>query len=950
MARFLSRRHKFLAGILIFSILSIPIALSDDTRRGIIYVLDDLSGGIASKISEYALSPRQALTAENIRVDQKYKSISRRTNLNTYGSADATEAIIGMARHYKKDGTKVLVVAHGDELEKGADSTGAFTNILSVSSGDHRWQFQSWHDILIGTDGYNQPVKYDGASASATYLGSLLATLDTSGSGPASGAYKYKVSCYSATKEVLLNVPSNTITADGNDVLLSMIPVCNDVTLNGEATVGRKIYRTKTGGSTYYLLSNGTIADNSTVILTDSDADAGLSETTYPAGDATWTPPKARFLIIQNNRLFFANDPTNSPSRIWYGSDGSHDIFDSSNESGYFDIRQNDGDTITFIKSVLGILTVGKNNTIQKLFIDGSDPDADWSISDPLSYVGCQAPYSASNSPIGIIYLGIDGLYRFNGQYSELLSESVTPEINDISPTNFENTWGIYHGNKYYLAYNSEKVGGATNNRVLVLDVLGKAYTIDTLSLNAFTAFNSGNDWGILYAGSSTNGSVYAFSNEVNEVVHKRWSDFTGLWDDMRYVSTVAGGTSESPVLEISRTETIDELPGTIDELIGDIDRQDNEGHYVSQPISIGANGLDKIYWNESIPGAGGNVTFQVRTSSTGEDNLILNDDFEFWDNWDDAGTTEEPNDWDFAQDGTGGSADQSTEEHRGTYSTKITKSNSGQSYVSINIPDATSYQSKTLAFSAWVKSANSVGSKVRIQITDGTSTTTTNYANGGDWEELEGTIAVNAAATTITLKCVVETGADAVAYFDQIMVGEASSVANDWSAWSTTAYTDSSGSDISGETANTYVQYLINMTTTDIDYTPTVSRIGDFVVKLTYTKEGAPASTDIPVIYKTGWLDLGSPNKPKIIRGIKAYHTGTTGETYSVKIENFEGDSDTWTIDLSTYPTTYTEKTTTGAFRGTLFKITVQNLTGVKPFTFDKLIVMYDEEPYASE
>lgn len=939
--------NKLIAGLLIFGCLSVPVCLSDEVRRGLVFSIDDFSGGIKSKISEYGLTKKDALTAENLRFDTKYKSISKRTNLNTYGSADATESITGMARHYMKNGTKVLVVTHGDEIEKGTDSTGAFTNILNLSSGDHRWQFLTWHDILIGSDGYNQPIKYDGSSASATYLGSLLATLDTTGSGPAAGSYSYKVSCYSTSYEIILNVPSNTITADGNDVLLSMIPICNDVTLNGEATTGRKIYRTESNGSTYKLLSNGTINNNTATTLTDSDADGALGAS-YPAGDATWTPPKGRFLIVQNNRLFFANDPTNSPSRLWYGSDGSHDIFDSSNESGYFDVRQNDGDTITFIKGVLGILTVGKNNSIQKVNIDGDDPDADWSISDPLSYVGCQAPYSVANSPIGIIYLGIDGIYRFNGQYSELISESVTPEINDISPTNFENTWGIYHKNKYYLTYNSEKAGGSTNNRVLVLDVLGKAYSIDTLNLNAFTAFNSGNDWGILYAGSSTNGSVYAFSNEVNEVVHKRQSDFTGLWDDMRYLSTTAGGVAEYPVLEISRTETIDELTGTIDDLIGNIDRQDNEGHYVSQPIAIGANALDKLYWNESIPAAGGNVTFQVRTSATGEANLLHNDDFELWDNWDDMGSTEQPNDWTFAQDGTGGSADQSTTEvKRGTYSAKITKSNSGQSYIYTTF-SATNYQSKTLAFSGWVKSANSVASKVRIQITDGTSTTTTNYANGGAWEELEGTLAVNAAATTITVKCAVETGADAVAYFDRIMVGEASSVANDWSAWST-AVTDSSGSDISGTTAEAYIQYMINMTTSDIDYTPNVSRVGNYAVKLTYTKEGTPQSSDIPLTYETGWLDLGSTDNPKIIRALKTYHTGSA-DSFTVTIENFEGDTDSWTIDLGTYPSTYTEKTTNGAFRGTMFKVKVENLTGVDPFSLDKLFLIFDEEPYASE
>ena len=922
-----------------------PSVSFSEESKGAVYVMDDFSGGLISKSSPYGLPSRNATIAENVRFNTRYHSISKRSNLNTYGTADVIEPITGAFRHYKKDGTKVLLVTHGDELEKGDDATGTFTNILNLTTGDRRWQWVTWHDIAIGTDGYNQPIKYDGTSSSATYLGSLLATLDVSGSGPASGNYSYKVACYSTTYTILLNVASNQITANGNDVLLSMIPICTDTTLNGELTVGRKIYRTESGGSTYKLLSNGTIADNTTTTLTDSDADAALGGS-MPSGDATWQVPKGRFILVQNNRLFLANDPSNHPSRLYYSEDGRHDVF--INDS-YKDIRQNDGDTITFVRSVLGTLTIGKNNSIQKLYINGADPVESWEVSDPLSTVGCQAPYSVTNSPLGIIYLAIDGIYRFTGQYSELLSESVTREIEDISSTNLENVWGIYHNNMYHMAYNSETVGGATNNRVLVLDVLAKAYSIDTLSINVFTAFNSGNDWGTLYAGSSENGKVYAYSSEVNEILHKTSSDFSGQWDDMRFIPESQGGDESSPTLEIARTETIDELSGTVNSLVGIIDRQDTVGYYTSQPIGMVANALDKVYWNESIPATGGDVEFRVRTSSTGESNLLYNDDFEFWDNWV-TGTpaTEQPNDWSYTQDGTGGSVDQSTTEvKRGTYSSKITKSNSGQSKLSFSIPNASNYQNKTLAFSAWVKSANSVASKVRVQITDGTTTTTTNYANGGGWEELEGTIAVSGSATSITFRCVVETGADAVAYFDRVMVRQASSVSNDWSAWSS-AVTDSSGSDISGTPASNYVQYLIRMETSDITYSPNIIRVGQYNVRLTYTKEGTPQSDNIPFHYKTGYLDLGRPLNPKIIRSIKAYHEGSEGGTYTITITSYEGDSDTWTVDMSTDTTSYAEKTTNGALRGTLFTVDITN-SGTAPFKFDKLVIEYDIEPYVA-
>lgn len=922
--------------------LSASAAYCQDTQ---VFEISSFDGGLASKLSAYGMNSNQAQISENTRYNNKVRSLSRRTNLNTYGSADATEPILGMFRHYMKNGTKVLLVNHGDEIEKGNDSTGAFTNILTVTTGDRRWQWVTWHDIAIGTDGYNQPVKYDGSSASATYLGSLLATDAGSGSGPATGAYSYKVACYSTTYTVLLNTPSNTITANGNDVSLSMIPICNDVTLNSEATTGRKIYRTESNGSTYKLLSNGTIANNTATTLTDSDADAALGAA-MPAGDATWTPPKGRFLIVQNNRLFIADTPSTAPSRLYYSSDGSHDIFDTSNESGYFDIRQNDGDSITFIKGNLGLLTVGKNNTIQKVYIDGADPDADWSISDPFSYVGCQAPYSVSNSPLGIIYLGKGGLYLFNGLNSTLMSESVTPVFDDIAPSNVENSWGIYHDNFYYLSYASQTVGGSANNRVLVLDMLAKAYSIDTISINAFTAFNSGNDWGVLYSGSSTNGNVYAHSNETHEILHSTHSDFAGLWDDMRYIPTAMGGDANSPVLEIARTETIDEASGTINNAVGIIDRQDVEGHYVSQPISVSANAFDKLYWNETIPAAGGEITFKLRTSPTGESNLLLNDDFEFWDNWvTGSPLTEQPNDWTFAQDGTGGSLDEETtgaNVKRGSSSLKITKSNSGQSYAYLTF-SAVPYRSKTLVFNGWAKSANSVASKVRLQIADGFTTSTVNYANGGSYEELQTTIAVNASATTITVKCVVETGADAVAYFDRVMVREATTALNDWSAWSS-AVTTSSGSDISGVTANTYLQYLITMTTSNIAYTPNLIRSGLFNVKLTFSREGTAQSTDIPLHWESGKLNFGTSN-PKLIRAVEAFHSGSE-ESYTITVTNELGETDTWTVDLTQYPTHYKEYATNGAFRGKNFTIDVTNSTGTAAFSLDKLNIYFETQP----
>lgn len=593
--------------LLAFLLFCLP-ANAQELAKDQVFVVDDFSGGQNNKLSPFAIPKDQAEIAQNVRFDTQLNALTKRDEVLVYGTAHASNPILGMHRFYVLDGTKVLLVNYSNTIAKGNDSTGAFTSILTVSQSDRKWQWLTWHNIAIGTDGYNQPVKYDGSSGSATYIGSALAVDAGSGAGP-NGTYTYKVTCYTASYEYSLGVASNSITVSDNDINLSMIPICPD-TLSGEAVTGRKIYRTEASGSTYKLLSNGTISNNTAVTLTDSDADGALGAALSPT--ATYTPPRGKLSLIHKNRLWIANNP-DAPSRVYYSEDSSHDIF---LPDSYFDIRQNDGDEVTCLDNVLGKLTVCKNNTIQKIYTDGDVPAEDWEISDPFSFVGNHAIYSAVNTSLGLIYLSNNGVYNFNGQYSELLSDPITPDIRDIKASNISNAWGEYYKNSYYLAYTSDSSGGSSNNRVAVLDLLSTAWSIDTLSINVFNVFRSGSDVEILYSGSSTSGKVYAHGENVREIVHKRHADFTGTFTDMRYIPTNAGGDSESPVLELSRTATIDALVGTIDSLTGTIDRSSLTGNYVSQSLTVNASTFDKIYWNETLPTAGSNVTFAIRSAT----------------------------------------------------------------------------------------------------------------------------------------------------------------------------------------------------------------------------------------------------------------------------------------------------------------------------------------------
>lgn len=965
-------------------------------------VMSDFSGGLNLEQNSFTVPKNQGTIVQNVRFDDESGSLTKREKTIIYGTASATEQILGMHRLYLDNGNKYFIVNHGDEIDLGNDTTGAFTKIFDVSTPDHKWQWINWKNIAIGMDGWNYPVKYNGTSIEqdgsvlftdysttsytitavgnaqvdtaqkqigkgsilldgtgdyltvpdnadwnfgtgnftidfwirfntasgdvgiisqeedsnnrwgmylaggntlkfiattagvskynssaswtpttgiwyhiafvrngsfgtcyvngtqlfqgsftgdgilgnnahtldvgelnhggvgvvdgwmdevriskgiarwtagftpetsaysndtytkllihsdgdltgnvVTNLGAPLALASSTGTGP-NGTYSYKVTCYSTTYKATLNNPSNLVTVANKSVNLSMIPICPD-TILAEDTIGRKIYRIANGGSTYKLLSNGTIADNSTTTLVDSDADAALGAS-YPTGDEVITPPKGRFCALHNGRLWIGNNPT-YPSRVYYSDVDSYETF---YDDAYFDIRQSDGDQVAFIKNVLGVLTVGKTNTIQKIYDTEDNPD-DWTISDPFSIVGCAAPYSVENTPYGLFYLSNSGIYMFNGQYSTLLSSPVSPIIEDISSSNFVNTWSAFYENTYYLAYTSNESGASFNNRILEYDSITKSFNIDILSMNAFCVFNSGTDIESLYGGSSVDGKVYAFTDTESEVVHKNMGDFTGTWDDARYIPIAGGGEYESPNIEIAWTKTIDQMVGTIDSATGIIDRPDTDGTYTSQYLTIGANKFDKLYWNEYIPPSGGDVNFYIRS---------------------------------------------------------------------------------------------------------GTTTTACGLAS--------------------------------------------------WSG----PYTNSAGSDISLAPANTVAQYKINLTATDIKYTPYLYRANNFVVRLSYNRFGVTDESAIDFKWQSGWINI-KPGYKITLKKLYMYHEypANTAGTMNVTWENYEGDTDTFPVNLMTNPKTYKEYFTGGGLTGENFRFTIEE-NSLNPLKIRSMYVVFTVEP----
>ncbi len=130
--------------------------------------------------------------------------------------------------------------------------------------------------------------------------------------------------------------------------------------------------------------------------------------------------------------------------------------------------------------------------------------------------------------------------------------------------------------------------------------------------------------------------------------------------------------------------------------------------------------------------------------------------------------------------------------------------------------------------------------------------------------------------------------------------------------SWNT-AVTDPNGSDLSSITANDYIQFRVNLSTTDINYTPYLYQTDGYVFRLLYYIEGQEAETVIGSIYKTGWKDFGIPGYKKLIKRIKVFYYGTEGEM-DFNIRGDDGDIDkTFSIDLSVEPDDSTTDEYTG-------------------------------------
>lgn len=795
------------------------------------YVIDDFSKLLVSHANPYNLGKEGAIDAQNVRANEQYGALAKRSVLNSLGTCSHSAAVTGLTRYYKSDATKYTVTSSDVYLDYISD-TGTCTNLYATATTGKRFSFLTYKNWLIATNGYDKPLKWDGKTSTTadtagartagdlvTQLGAPFAELAASTGLTASKYYQYKIAYYNGTTYSYSTSRSNPILTGGTNAQIKL----TDIPLGPSGTTHRYIYRTAgdatraavIADTTFYLVTD--ISDNTTTTYTDSSSDATIAadsaptQATVTASGTDVTAPYGLYPFIHKDYIWLANDPsgtTYGKSTVYFSQVLNPDYWVTG--TNYFLIRPDDGDDITGITSYLGQLTLLKTNTISKIYTDSATTTS-WQLSQPFSFIGAVAPFSVMATPLGIFYLGRYGLYKFDGQSSSMISDAVTKDIRDINPTNYANVVATYYNNEYRLAYASSATGSGVNDRVLLFDLVRNSYSKDTENVNAWVVYNSSDDFGALYSGSSnTDGTILAHSTQPSNLIFRYQSDLdagtyadtaatnsTGSLSDLRLSLGSSAWSADTSTWDSETTSTwaVDDSPGT----------------WTSPIIQVNANSLSKLYWNAVLT-SGGSVSIAIRT---------------------------------------------------GTDAAAVA---------------AASYSSE---------------------------------------------------------------------------------------------FTNPSGSDISGVTANTYIQIRVTFSTSDFAQTPYIYIQDDFLIKLVYSQTGTAAETSISSLWSTGWNDLVASsmqgylsNYPKTIKEIDIYYDVPTNSTgiLTFGIQNLKGTNNTsFTIDLSHPPTgntNYFGYGTSHVYRwlppgtginlvGDKFKISLSD-TSIAQWKIQRMVFRYDVNAYS--
>lgn len=510
--------------------------------------------GMNTKLEELESQDKWVKRAQNVRFEKEPGAVVKRSEVTSFnGTSMGVGGVVGLYRLYSSNAQKWVSV-HDESAYVGNDATGAMTSIRENLTEGKRTSFVTYSGLSICSNGYDDIYCYDGSTDNVTWeLGSCKGVVGT-GTGITATAITYQVTI--DEDAYVCGAISNTLAATNKSIDLSHIP------LGPIGTVDRKIYRKDSGtGGEYKLVT--TISNNTATTFTDTVASGDLTDSLPVVTDDM---PKGACLIVHRERLFITRDPSH-PNRIYYSNPYLPHYIQQTTNLDYMDIFPDDGDEIMGIPILLGAMICIKKNSIRRIHVtsavSGSDPET-WYADDPISWIGSPAPWSIVQTPGGIIFLGWDHWYIFDGaNTNSIIDEFDTDEILESS---YADTVSFYNKGIMLAAYTDSASSSQAHDRTMRYNLKRSALSFDSWTSgtifgpNCFASRSGDNEAGDVFYGDSKNGYIIR-DQDTERTLSLTTKSACSVGSE---TNVFVGGTENVPYMEIGDAVTADHIPDNV--------------------------------------------------------------------------------------------------------------------------------------------------------------------------------------------------------------------------------------------------------------------------------------------------------------------------------------------------------------------------------------------------
>lgn len=412
-------------------------------------------GGINSKISPYQTGKNDCLRLVNLDFSQP-GSWSKRPGSTLYTGATPVAGRVTSVYEYEKlNGFSQLLMTANTNVYSITPTT--TTPVISGLLNGGIFDFTTFVDYLFAANGTDF-FKYDGTNNSRWSLPAPPNPVGVSiYGGPAglSGTYVFYYGYRNERGFVGPVSPGLTVTVTG-------LAGNTDFTVYGLTTpAGYGIsaiyaYLTNVDGVEGFLFATFA-AGSPTLGVT-------LPLTDFLAPDLTYVSGAPKYLEIFNNSLFTAGWSA-TPSTAWFSNIGEPEAVAP---DSFIEVRTNDGDMLTGLKSYRNQLFLFKNRSFHQLA--GDSPD-NYSLSEVSDQYGCISNRTAQVYEDYLVFLDQTGVIRFNGANIEILSDPIEPIIRTINLSAArENAVAIHYKERQEVWFAVPTNGATLNNTILVYD------------------------------------------------------------------------------------------------------------------------------------------------------------------------------------------------------------------------------------------------------------------------------------------------------------------------------------------------------------------------------------------------------------------------------------------------------------------------------------------------